>query len=259
MSLTIKLEDVSWERNKQPILKDINWQVENGEHWAILGLNGSGKTTLLNMICGYLWPTSGKVTVFDHPYGSVDLREVRKEIGWVSSSFQERLRADDYAQEIVISGKHASVGIYEDITDDDLMKAQKLMKQLSCEHLYNRIYQSCSQGEKQKLLIARALMASPKLLILDEPTTGLDFLARESLLKSIETLANSENAPTILYVTHHVEEILPIFSKTLLLKHGEIFAGGETEEIMNSGTLRDFYQTNIEIQWHNSRPWMTVC
>lgn len=206
----------------------------------MLGLNGSGKTTILNMINGYIWPSQGQMAVLGHPFGTVDLRDLRKMIGWVSSSLQEKLYASDKTQHVVISGKHASIGLYEKPSLEDFEQAKEHMKRLNCLHLYDRTYQSCSQGEKQKLLIARALMASPKLLILDEATNGLDFLSREALLSSIQELAKEQDAPTLIFVTHHIEEILPVFNQTLLIRRGEVFAKGLSRLVLTSESLSSF-------------------
>src|SRR5262245_36674178 len=130
MEKVIHLEQVCYRREKEEILRNIHWTVQKGDHWALLGLNGSGKTTILNMITGYIWPSSGKVTVLGELYGTVDLREMRKQIGWVSSSLQEKLYSNDKTQNIVISGKHASIGLYERTTEQDVEKAIDLMKQL---------------------------------------------------------------------------------------------------------------------------------
>lgn len=254
----INLSEVSWKRDNKLILENMSWQVAKGEHWAVLGLNGSGKTTLLNIINGYIWPTSGQVSVLGHAFGTVDLRELRKSIGWVSSSLQEKLYANDRTQLVVISGKHASIGLYEKPTEEDFAKARRLMEQLGCMHLYDRPYQSCSQGEKQKVLIARALMASPKLLILDEASNGLDFLSREALLSSIAQLAEEPDAPTMLFVTHHIEEILPVFNKTLLIRRGQIFAQGASQEVLNSERLSAFFETKVQVSWQNHRAWLSI-
>jgi iron complex transport system ATP-binding protein len=258
MSKTIDMNHVFWKREHKTLLKDVSWQVNKGEHWAILGLNGSGKTTLLNMINGYIWPTSGEVSVLGHQFGTYDLRELRKSIGWVSTSLQEKLYGSDRAQTVVLSGKFASIGLYDATEAEDLERALQLMEQLGCSHLVDRTYQTCSQGEKQKLLIARALMASPQLLILDEPCNGLDFLSKEALLSSISRLAERPDAPNIFYVTHHTEEILPIFRHTLLIRRGEAFASGKTEELLESERLTQFFETPVEVQWRSDRAWLSV-
>src|SRR5690625_3221094 len=255
---TIDLKDVTWKRGQTTILEQINWTVRKGEHWALLGLNGSGKTTILNIINGYIWPSKGKVSVLGHPFGTVDLRELRKSIGWVSSSLQERIRPIETTQHVVISGLHASIGLYEKPTEEHEAKAFELMTRLECGHLYDRMYQTCSQGEKQKLLIARALMASPELLILDEACNGLDFMSREALLTSIGDLAKEDDAPTLIYVTHHVEEIIPVFSHSLFIRRGRVFTSGRTHEVLNHEQLSRFFETPVNLSWHNRRPWLSL-
>ncbi|AXI10283.1 ATP-binding cassette domain-containing protein [Oceanobacillus sp. 143] len=258
MNKVIDIQNVDWRRDGNVILSEINWQVNRREHWAVLGLNGSGKTTLLNIINGYIWPTSGKVSVLDQHFGKTDIRELRKSIGWVSSSLQEKINGMEYGENVVVSGKYASIGLYEQPAADDYQRARELMEQLGCSHLANRKYQTCSQGEKQKILIARGLMASPDLLILDEPTNGLDFISREGLLAAIQQLAAQEDAPTIIFVTHHIEEILPIFNHTLLLRHGTVFNQGKTKDVLTSESLSHFFDIPLEVSWRKNRAWMTI-
>ncbi|SFJ77289.1 ABC transporter ATP-binding protein [Thermoflavimicrobium dichotomicum] len=255
--MVISVENVSFTRNGQHILSNIHWQVRSEEHWCLLGLNGSGKTTLLNLICGYLWPSKGKISVLGHRYGTVDLRELRKQIGWVSSSFQEKIHGSETAEKIVLSGKFASIGIYDTFSDADMEEAKRLMSFLGCEHLAGRSYQTLSQGEKQRIVIARALMAKPKLLILDEPCTGLDLFAREHVLHSIEKIASQPNAPTLIYVTHHIEEILPCFTHTFLLKDGMSFLQGETNQVLTSTTLSAFFDLPVEVEKKHHRFWVS--
>lgn len=256
MENVIELTDVSWKRKGEHVLEQINWRVVKGEHWAILGLNGSGKTTLLQMITGYIWPTTGSVSVLGKPFGMADLRLLRKNIGWVSSALKEKLKATDLAEAIILSGKHASIGLYEQIEKIDMERVTTLMDHLGIGYLQGRAYATLSQGEKQKLLIARGLMARPQLLILDEPTNGLDFLAREELLAFIQELAEQQEAPTILFVTHHIEEVLPIFSHVLLLREGTVFQQGKTVELLSSETLTQFYQLPIECDLRDDRLWV---
>lgn len=246
--MIIDIHHASWRREQSTIINDISWQVQPGEHWCLLGLNGSGKTTLLNMINGYIWPTTGSISVLGEKFGEVDLREHRKRIGWVSTSLQQRLHGRDTAENIVLSGKFASIGIYTQIEDHDREQALQLMQQLDAERLVGRTYDTLSQGERQRILIARALMASPDLLILDEPCTGLDIFARDQLLQRVQTIANGQNAPTLLYVTHHIEEIMPCFNKTMLLRDGQIFAAGSTADMLDSQRLSDFFNTSVEVR-----------
>lgn len=256
MSAIIEMKDVSWRRDGKTVLSHINWEVSEGENWALFGLNGSGKTTILNMLTGYIWPSEGKISVLGQKFGEVDLRQLRRSIGWVSSSLQEKLYGNDKAEDLIVSGKFASIGLYDRPAAEDYERAEQLMSQLGCAHLQGRSYQTCSQGEKQKLLIARALMASPKLLILDEACNGLDFISKESLLSSIENLAKGPNAPHMLYVTHHTEEILPVFGHTLLLRRGEVYGKGTTSDMLNSKSLSDFFELPVEVSWSHNRAWL---
>ena len=254
----VNVTNVSWQREQTNILKAINWTIEKGEHWSLLGLNGSGKTTLLNIVNGYIWPTTGDVEVLGKKFGCFDLRELRKSIGWVSTSLQEKLYRNETVEDIVISGKYATIGLYEQSNVEDKEKARKQLQLLVCSQLRGRIYSTLSQGEKQKVLIARALMSSPKLLILDEPCAGLDVFSREHLLKTIDKLAIEPSSPSLIYVTHHIEEIMPVFNKTLLLRKGEVHSLGETKEVLTGANLSDFFEHAVEVEWRRNRAWLLI-
>lgn len=256
--MIIYINKVSWKREDKTILKNMSWTVQNGEHWCLLGLNGSGKTTLLNMINGYIWPTEGSMSVLGKKFGEFDLRELRKRIGWVSTSLQQKLYGSETALKIVLSGKFATIGLYDQTDAEDLNKAKSLMQSLGCAALIKRTYDTLSQGERQRVLIARALMASPELLILDEPCTGLDVFAREQLLYMVASVAEQDTPPTIIYVTHHVEEILPCFTKTLLIKDGEVFAAKRTDEMLSSLTMSSFFGVSVDIEQRDGRSWLSV-
>jgi iron complex transport system ATP-binding protein len=256
--MVVKLDDVSLYREGNMILENVNWQIDKGEHWVLFGLNGSGKTAILNLLNAFYFPTKGNVTVLGMEFGKTYLGEkLRKQIGFVSTSLQEKFYPSDTALEVVLSGAFASIGLYETPTEEMRIKAANLMEQLGTTNYANRRYGTLSQGEKQRVLIARALMAEPKLLILDEPTNGLDFVARELLLESIEKIAKEPLAPTIIYVTHHVEEILPVFNKTLLLKEGQVFAAGKTSEMISNEQLTQFFELPVQVNWDNHRPFVS--
>ncbi|MEC1520783.1 ABC transporter ATP-binding protein [Neobacillus niacini] len=256
--MVVKLEDVYLYREGNMILGNVNWQIDTGEHWVLFGLNGSGKTAILNLLNAFYFPTKGNVTVLGMEFGRTYLGEkLRKQIGFVSASLQEKFYPSDTALEVVLSGAFASIGLYETPTEEMRIKAANLMEQLGTTNYANRRYETLSQGEKQRILIARALMAEPKLLILDEPTNGLDFVARELLLESIEKIAKEPLAPTIIYVTHHVEEIVPVFNKTLLLKEGQVFAAGKTSEMISNDQLTQFFDLPVQVNWENHRPFVT--
>lgn len=253
------MEGVSWRREGREILRQINWTVQPGEHWALLGGNGSGKTTLLRMVNGYIWPTTGRVTVLGEAFGRTDIHRLRRRIGWVSSSLGEWVNERHLAEEIVVSGKFAAVGLtFADPEEADFERAREIMDRLNIGHLYGQIYGKASHGEKQKLLIARALMADPELLILDEPTNGLDFVAREELLQTIEDLSKDPEGPTLLYVSHHIEEIIPIFSHTALIKEGTIYRQGPRKEVINEANLSYLFGRPIQIEWAKDRAWLSL-
>ncbi|WML39157.1 ABC transporter ATP-binding protein [Neobacillus sp. OS1-2] len=256
--MVVQLENVSLKRDGKWILQDINWKIQKGENWALFGLNGSGKTAILNLLNAYNFPTKGKIAILGMEFGKTYLGEkLRKRIGFVSSSLQERFYPGDNAFEVVLSGAFASIGLYEKPTDQIRSKAVSLLQNLGCMEYANRNYETLSQGEKQRVLIARALMPDPSLLILDEPTNGLDFIARERLLESIDRMAKSPGAPTLIYVTHHVEEILPVFNKTLLLKEGQVFSKGNTKTMIASEQLSSYFDLPVQVFWENNRPMLS--
>lgn len=246
--MIIEAKQVSVIRDSKYILKEVNWSVKSGEHWAILGLNGSGKTTLLDLINGYIFPSKGEIEVLGKTFGKYDWRELRKSIGWVSTALQERLYKTESAEDIVLSGKFASIGLYEQPSGEDRDFARSLLQRLDSLELSNRAYQTLSQGEKQRVLIARGLMSSPRLLILDEPCTGLDIFSKSKLLNLIEKLSCESNAPTMIYVTHVTDEILPTFNHTLLLRRGQVHSSGKTTSVLTQENLCDFFETSVRFE-----------
>lgn len=243
----LAFEKVQFIRQQHALLQDIDWRIKAGEDWAVLGLNGAGKSLLLNMISGNLWPTSGKLTVLGQVFGETSIPDLTKRIGWVSQSLQEKIHREEQAEYIVLSGKFASIGIYQNYSDADLEEAKQLLVSLGAKKLIGKVYQILSQGEKQIILIARALMAKPELLILDEPCNGLDLFAREDLLARIKQMKQTANAPSLLYVTHHTEEILPLLNHVLMIRDSKIFKQGQREELLSEEVLNDFYQRPITL------------
>lgn len=255
----VVLENIQWRQQERLLIDNVNWKVEENQHWVILGLNGSGKTSLLRIITGYLWPSKGRVHVLGQQFGKVNIPELRKSIGWVSSSLDQQIgNGTDSALEVVISGKFASIGIYEKYGQEDIEQAIELLHQLGMDHLKEQYFHHLSQGEKRRVLIARALMANPKILILDEPCNGLDLFAKEQLLKMVEEFAKKSDGPTILYVTHHVEEIVPSFTNVLLLNSGKVVAAGEKRDMLQAPLLSQTFQIKLEVTWVLDRPWIHV-
>ena len=219
------------------IIRAIDWRVMRGENWTILGANGSGKTSLLRAMTGYLAPTAGSISVLGETYGRSDWRELRTRIGLVSSSVQQMMEESETALKAVISGRYAQVGYWGEISAADRKRAETILRRIEASAIADRMWLHLSQGERQRVLIGRALMAEPKLLILDEPCAGLDPVAREHFLQFIRRLAARRDAPAMILVTHHVEEIIDAFSHVLILKSGEVLAAGRREEILTSKNL----------------------
>ncbi|WP_274657121.1 ABC transporter ATP-binding protein [Streptococcus equinus] len=243
----ITLENVTLSRQNKTLLKDITWKVNKGEHWAILGLNGSGKTSLLKLITAEYWTSQGSVEVLGNKFGGTDISNMHTKIGIVGSFIAERLSPHMLAEKIVLTGKYKSSILYTEYGEKELNEARQMLISIGGEHLLGRIYASLSQGEKQLLLIARSLMEEPEILILDEATSGLDLFAREKLLRQIEQITTLPKAPTILYVTHHAEEITHSFTHVLLLKKGQIIAEGPKNEVLTETILSDFYDQKVSI------------
>lgn len=249
----ISMEEVSLRSNGRLILDGINWTVRRGEHWAIYGLNGSGKTTLLNIAAGYLQPSAGRVSVLSKTFGQYDLRELRKSIGWVSASLREMIYVGETPEEIVISGKEAMVGLFERPGPEDTARARELLEQVGLAYLNGRPYRTLSEGERQRLLIARALFNAPALLILDEPCTGLDLLSREHIRETLECIGEELNSTTIIYVTHRLEDIPPVFRQGMLLRQGRLHSSGPTEAVFNTANLSDYLGRPVHLERQDGR------
>lgn len=260
MEKIVSYKNVSFKRDGREILKNINWEIKEGENWALIGLNGSGKSTLLSMIPAYTFATKGEVSVFDKKFGACVWAEIKERVGFVSSTlntFSDRLNNQSLA-DIVLSGKYNSIGIYREITQKDREKANNIIKDFKLSHLKLNKFGTLSQGEQRKTLLARAFMNSPSLLILDEPCSGLDIRAREIFLKSLEENSKNKNAIPFIYVTHQIEEIVPSITHVAILDNGEIVAQGNKYEVLTDENLSKLYGIDIKIEWSNNRPWLIV-
>ncbi len=243
----LSVADLRIVRDGTVILDDVNWRVERGEHWVILGANGSGKTSLLSALTGYLMPTAGEIFLLGKIYGQSDWRELRKQIGLVSSSVRQMMADEEPALETVASGKYAMIDFWGRLSRAEKARASNLLEQVECGHLASRPWRVLSQGERQRVLIGRALMAKPRVLILDEPCAGLDPAAREHFLQFIQRLSAQKDSPTLVLVTHHVEEIMPVFSHVLVLKGGRVLASGEKSDVLNSKILSHAFAARMRL------------
>jgi iron complex transport system ATP-binding protein len=258
MSPILEVHDLRVQRGATTILDRVNWRVGRGEHWVILGANGSGKTSLLRALTGYLAPTAGDIHLLGAHFGECDWRELRLHIGVVTSSFAAYIPVCETALDTVVSGKFAQIDLWARVTPADRAAARRLLRLVDAARLARREWQYLSQGERQRVLIARALMARPKLLILDEPCAGLDPVAREDFLGLISRLARRRTAPALVLVTHHVEEITPVFTHALLLKAGRVLAAGSRQSVLNSRTLSDAFGARARLVRQGNNLRLTI-
>ena len=247
VKIVIKAEKVCCQSGQHYLLKDIDWEVKQGEHWIVFGLNGSGKTTLLSAIAGYKQHTAGKLEVLGQVYDDTTLFSLSKQIGWVSASFFDKYYSSETVLCIVLSGLFGTLGIGAEISDQDVQKARALLEQWHIGHKSDMPFSMLSKGEQQNVLIARALISDPKILVLDEPGTGLDVFARENLLQWVKLIAETTET-TIIYVTHYPEEIQPCFEKCLLLQHGQVLANGSIDEVFQSDVLSNVLGEPVMVQ-----------
>jgi iron complex transport system ATP-binding protein len=234
-------------RGRTAILRGIDWCVLPHEHWVILGANGCGKTSLLKALTGFLSPTSGEFAVLGHRYGVSDWRELRLHLGVVTSAFAASIPPSEIALDTVVSGKYAQLDLWHAGTRADHVAALRLLRLAGLARLADREWAYLSQGERQRVLIARALMARPRLLILDEPCAGLDPVARENFLLFLDRLARRRGAPSLVLVTHHVDEIMPAFTHALLLREGRVVTAGPRAATLTSRTLSHTFDSPMRL------------
>jgi iron complex transport system ATP-binding protein len=249
----LKVSKLSVVRGATQILHGVDWTVRRGEHWVILGPNGCGKTSLLKSITGYLSPTSGEIALLGNTYGKTDWRELRLKLGIVTSALQASIPPAEPGLETVVSGRYAQLDLWVATTRRDREQGRRLLKFVGASHLERREWAYLSQGERQRILIARALMARPRLLILDEPCAGLDPVAREEFLRFIDALGKRRGGPSLVLVTHHAEEIVPSFTHALLLRSGSVFAAGTKEKVITSRRLGGAFGARMAVRKSGGR------
>lgn len=245
----LKASNIFVKQGSKNIVEDVSLEVRRGENWVIFGLNGCGKTTLLSRLAGYLSPSSGEIEAFGEKMSKDNQLELRKKIGWVSSSFFDKYLRKEIVLDIVLAGKYGTLGFQDGFTSDhEVRKAKKILADFGLKEKARYPYDTLSKGQQQKVLIARALFADPEILILDEPCSGLDIFAREYFLHLVQETAE-EKEMAVIYVTHHTEEILPFFNKAVLMKEGEIHSQGDLQEIFSGDNLSDFFGVKTEVLW----------
>lgn len=240
------------------ILDDINWTVNEGEHWVLLGANGSGKTSLLSTICAYNTPSSGSMCVAGHTYSEYDWREMRKQIAIVSAQLNKKIEGYENVLEAVISGTYAMLNFWGTPTEEDERRALVQMEALGIAYLRDSTWDMISQGERQKALIARAMMISPVVMFLDEPCSGLDPVARDNFVAFMDTIARSHGCPPMILATHHVGEIPPSFTHALVLKDGRVRASGLIDGVITNDILSDAYGAVCEVTKEKGKFYLRV-
>jgi iron complex transport system ATP-binding protein len=250
----LELREVRVVRGGATLLDDVDWTVRADERWVILGPNGAGKTTLLSLCSGTAFPTSGSVTVLGERLGRTDLRELRSRIGLTSAVLADRIPPDERVLDVVMTGAYAVVGRWrEEYDESDAARAHHLLRYLGCEPFVDRRYGTLSEGERKRVQIARALMADPELLLLDEPAAGLDLGAREALVLRLSRIASDPGSPATVLVTHHVEEIPPGTTHALLLRGGRVVEAGPLTEALTAASLSDTFELPLLLAKHGAR------
>jgi iron complex transport system ATP-binding protein len=254
------LDDVTvWEWSersgaRQPILTDVSWSVGAGEQWAILGPNGAGKSTLLDIAAGMRHPSRGVVRILGETVGHVDLRALREHIGHVDVKTEERFSPRRTALDVTLTGATGTIQVLrERLTAAHRRRAETLLAQFGCLSIADHAFSSCSQGERRRVLLARAMMLHPPLLLLDEPADGLDLPSREALLAALASLAGEQPSPAVVLVTHHLEELPASTTHALLLRAGRVVASGRAADILMDEPLSDCFGVAVQVSRHGGR------
>ncbi|KZS67243.1 iron ABC transporter ATP-binding protein [Mycobacterium ostraviense] len=246
--LLVDFRNVSLRRNGRTLVGPLDWAVELDERWVIIGPNGAGKTSLLRIAAAAEHPSSGVAFVLGERLGRVDVSELRARIGLSSSALAQRVPTDEVVRDLVVSAGYAVFGRWRERYEDlDYRRAVDMLESLGAEHLADRTYGTLSEGERKRVLIARALMTDPELLLLDEPAAGLDLGGREELVARLADLAADPDAPALVLVTHHVEEVPPGFSHCLLLAEGQVVASGLLPDVLNAENLSTAFGQQIAV------------
>ncbi|WP_169165721.1 ABC transporter ATP-binding protein [Cellulomonas taurus] len=254
MTDVLDLQDVSIRRGTTTILDGLSWRVREGERWVVLGRNGAGKTTMLQIASGRMHPSSGTAELLGSRLGRVDVFELRPRIGLASAALAERIPGDELVRDVVITAAYGVTGRWRESYEAvDEARAADLMAAFGVTHLAERLYGTLSEGERKRVQIARALMADPELLLLDEPAAGLDLGGREELIAALSELAADRKSPALVLVTHHVEEIPPGFTHLMLMKDGHVHAAGPIDEVLTDAHLTAAFDTPLQVERRGDR------
>ncbi len=248
----LSLEDVCLDVEGSRILHDVTWKVGRGEKWIILGRNGSGKTSLVRLLSGFGFPSSGRVEVLGETLGRTDLHDLRRRVGYIHGDLATDIPFFMTALDVVLSGAEGSLVVYEEPAGEEKM-ARAMLDSLGMGEFAERRFFRLSTGERQRVLIARALAAGPELLLLDEPCQGLDPLAREEFLESLGGLLAARPDLSVVFVTHHVDEIVEGFTRVLVLEAGRVLASGTRQEVLKPAMVKRLYGERCRLHAREGR------
>ena len=246
--LVLDLRDVSLRRDGRVLVGPLTWQVELDERWVVLGPNGAGKTSLLRIASALEYPSTGTAVILGEQLGRTDVTELRSRVGLSSVAVAGRIPGDEVAQDLVVSAGYSVLGRWREKYDQqDFDRAADILESIGAEHLAERTWGTLSEGERKRVLIARAMMTDPELLLLDEPGAGLDLGGREDLVARLGDMAMDPDAPATVLVTHHVEEIPPGFTHAMLLAEGGVTAMGLIDDVITSEHLSSAFSQAIAV------------
>ncbi|MBN1532904.1 MAG: ATP-binding cassette domain-containing protein [Spirochaetes bacterium] len=248
----LRLEGVSlhFPAYGRDILKEVSWTVRRGERWVLFGRNGAGKSKLLEMAAGYIHPSGGTVARFGEERG--DVRDTRRRIGYTSCSLRTAFPRHSGVMDVVLSGYDASIGVYRDFGPEERGEARRLLDAAGMAHLARSLFGTLSDGEKQRVLMLRAAVREPDVLVLDEPAEGLDMAAREDLLETMERLWEI-NGAAVIYVTHQVQEITGLFTMLLVLHRGECLYRGPVDGGLTGDMLSRIFERPVRVERRQGR------
>ena len=259
MAEAIAFEQVCLRRGQKTILNQIDWRVQEGQHWVVLGPNGAGKTTALQIAAARLHPTSGRAFVLGRQLGRVDVFELRGRVGLASSALAGRIPGGETVLDAVVTAAYGVTGRWREVYGEvDLARGRELLGFFGVGDLAGRTFGTLSEGEKKRVQLARAMMSDPEVLLLDEPGAGLDLGGRERLVATLAGLAASPGAPLMILVTHHIEEVPAGFSHAALMRDGGFTAQGLIEEVLVSQAVSSAFGMKLTVRRHGERYWATA-
>ncbi|MEC7916660.1 MAG: ATP-binding cassette domain-containing protein [Actinomycetota bacterium] len=256
-SSAVVLREVSVRYEDKTVLGPLDLDITSSDRWVVLGPNGSGKTTLIKVLSLYRYPTTGTVRVLDQTWGATDVRELRQRIGLASSSLRDQFRSDISGLDIVMAARYAALETWwHQYSDADRDAALACLTRVGAPELADRKFHTMSSGEQQRVQLARTLMGNPGLLLLDEPTAGLDLVGREQLVSTLASVASDAQTPATVLVTHHTDEIPPGFTHGLLLRDGEVMASGPIDQVLTADSLSECFGLRLELENRDGR-WLS--